>query len=42
MIQCKVLKHLEVLEGQKIEDEDISDDIEMLQETLHSSMHDLR
>lgn len=42
MIQCKVVKHLEVLEGQKIEDEDISEDIEMLQETLHNSMHDLR
>lgn len=41
MIQCKVVKHLEVLEGQKIEDEDISEDIEMLQETLHNSMHDL-
>ena len=28
MIQCKVLKQLEVLQGQKIEDPDITEDIE--------------
>ncbi|XP_071503117.1 V-type proton ATPase subunit H-like [Diadema antillarum] len=41
MIQCKVLKQLEVLEGQKIEDPDITEDIEYLIENLHNSMQDL-
>ncbi|XP_041468754.1 V-type proton ATPase subunit H-like [Lytechinus variegatus] len=41
MIQCKVLKQLEVLEGQKIEDPDITEDIEYLNENLHNSMQDL-
>ena len=42
MIQCKVLKQLEVLEGQKIEDPDITEDIEYLNEKLCNSMQDLR
>ncbi|KAI8506109.1 PREDICTED: V-type proton ATPase subunit H-like [Branchiostoma belcheri] len=41
MIQCKVLKHLEVLEGQKFEDPDITEDIEFLEEKLQESMQDL-
>ncbi|XP_033108284.1 V-type proton ATPase subunit H-like isoform X1 [Anneissia japonica] len=41
MIQCKVLKQLEVLEGQKIEDEDIIDDIEFLIKKLQMSVQDL-
>ena len=42
MIQCKVMKQLEVLEGQKIEDEDIAQDIEYLNDKLVDSMQDLR
>ena len=42
MIQCKVLKQLEVLLGQKIEDPDITEDITFLAENLQSSMVDLR
>ena len=42
MIQCKVMKQLEVLEGQKMEDEDIVVDIEFLIEKLVASMQDLR
>ena len=42
MIQCKVLKQLEVLLGQKIEDPDITEDIEFLTENLQKSMVDLR
>ncbi|XP_071804239.1 V-type proton ATPase subunit H-like isoform X2 [Asterias amurensis] len=41
MIQCKVLKQLEVLLGQKIEDPDITEDIEFLTENLQKSMVDL-
>ncbi|XP_072029376.1 V-type proton ATPase subunit H-like [Amphiura filiformis] len=41
MIQCKVMKQLEVLEGQKIEDEDITEDIEYLSTKLVDSMQDL-
>ena len=42
MIQCKVLKQLEVLQGQKIEDPDITEDIEFLIDKLQNSMVDLR
>ncbi|XP_022083339.1 V-type proton ATPase subunit H-like isoform X2 [Acanthaster planci] len=41
MIQCKVLKQLEVLQGQKIEDPDITEDIEYLVDKLQNSMVDL-
>ncbi|RWS16001.1 V-type proton ATPase subunit H-like isoform X1, partial [Dinothrombium tinctorium] len=43
MIQCKVLKQLEILQqsGQKFEDEDIKEDIDFLYEKLHASVLDL-
>lgn len=43
MVQCKVLKQLEILKqsGQKFEDEDIKDDIEFLSEKLLTSIQDL-
>ncbi|XP_070534083.1 V-type proton ATPase subunit H-like isoform X2 [Ptychodera flava] len=41
MIQCKVLKQLEVLEGQKFEDSDITDDIEYISEKLRDSVEGL-
>ncbi|XP_077989685.1 V-type proton ATPase subunit H-like [Glandiceps talaboti] len=41
MIQCKVLKQLEVLEGQKFEDSDITEDIEYVTEKLHDSVEGL-
>ena len=42
MVQCKVLKQLQLLEGRKIEDQDLVDDIQFLNETLQSSVQDLR
>ena len=42
MVQCKVVKQLELLEAQKFDDQDINDDIEFLQESLQSSVQDLR
>lgn len=41
MVQCKVLKQLQLLEGRKIEDQDLVDDIQFLNETLQSSVQDL-
>ncbi|RWS30120.1 V-type proton ATPase subunit H-like isoform X1 [Leptotrombidium deliense] len=43
MIQCKVLKQLDILQqsGQKFEDEDIKDDIDFLHEKLSASVQDL-
>lgn len=43
MVQCKVLKQLDILQqsGQKFEDPDIKDDIEFLSDTLHTSVIDL-
>lgn len=42
MVQCKVLKQLQLLEGRKFDDPDITDDIEYLNETLQTSVQDLR
>ena len=42
MVQCKVLKQLELLEARKFDDPDIVDDIEFLTEKLQSSIQDLR
>ncbi len=41
MVQCKVLKQLQLLEGRKFDDPDITDDIEYLHEKLQESIHDL-
>lgn len=41
MVQCKVLKQLQLLDGRKFEDPDITEDIEFLNETLQSSVQDL-
>ena len=42
MVQCKVPKHLALLDGRKFEDEDLMADIEYLTETLQTSVQDLR
>ena len=42
MVQCKVLKQLEILAQRKFEDEDITADIEFLNERLQTSIQDLR
>ena len=42
MVQCKVLKQLQLLEGRKIDDQDIVDDVNFLNETLQASVQDLR
>ncbi|KAK3087872.1 hypothetical protein FSP39_011795 [Pinctada imbricata] len=41
MVQCKVLKQLELLEARKFDDPDIVDDLEFLTEKLQSSVQDL-
>lgn len=43
MVQCKVLKHLEILRqsGQKIDDPEIKEDLEFLIEKLQTSVQDL-
>jgi len=41
MVQCKVLKQLQLLEGRKIEDQDLVDDIQFLNDTLQASVQDL-
>lgn len=40
MVQCKVLKQLEILQGRKCDDPDIEDDIKFLNETLQASVQD--
>jgi len=42
MVQCKVLKQLQLLEGRKIDDQDLVDDVNFLNETLQASVQDLR
>ena len=42
MVQCKVLKQLQLLEGRKFDDPDIEEDIEFLNEHLQASVQDLR
>jgi len=41
MVQCKVLKQLQLLDGRKFEDPDIEEDIAYLNEKLESSVRDL-
>jgi len=41
MVQCKVLKQLEILAQKKFEDEDITADIEFLNDRLQTSIQDL-
>lgn len=42
MVQCKVLKQLDILQTRKFEDPDIVEDLEFLNETLYNSVQDLR
>jgi V-type H+-transporting ATPase subunit H len=42
MVQCKVLKQLQLLEGRKIDDPELVDDIQFLNEKLQASVQDLR
>jgi len=41
MVQCKVLKQLQLLEGRKFDDTDIQEDIDYLGEKLHAAIQDL-
>jgi V-type H+-transporting ATPase subunit H len=41
MVQCKVLKQLQLLDGRKIDDQDLVDDVGFLNETLQASVQDL-
>merc|ERR1719500_404008 len=41
MVQCKVLKQLELLEQRKFDDEDIAEDIDFLNNKLNASVQDL-
>jgi len=41
MVQCKVMKQLELLEQRKFDDEDIQEDIEFLMEKMNASVQDL-
>lgn len=41
MVQCKVLKQLEILQGRKFEDSDIAEDVEFLNDRLQASVQDL-
>lgn len=42
MVQCKVLKQLELLEARKFDDTDIVEDVQFLNETLQANVQDLR
>lgn len=41
MVQCKVLKTLELMDGKKFDDAELQEDIEYLTEKLQLSVHDL-
>lgn len=41
MVQCKVLKQLDILQGRKFDDQDLTDDIQFLNEKLQASVQDL-
>jgi len=41
IVQCKVMKQLELLEQRKFDDEDITNDIEFLKEKMEASVQDL-
>jgi V-type H+-transporting ATPase subunit H len=42
MVQCKVLKTLELMDGKKFDDAELQEDIEFLTEKLQISVQDLR
>ena len=42
MVQCKLLKQLEILNDKKFDDEDVVEDIKFLTEFLETSVQDLR
>lgn len=42
MVQCKLIKQLELLKNKKFDDEDITEDIEFISEVLETSVQDLR
>jgi V-type H+-transporting ATPase subunit H len=42
MVQCKVLKHLELLQQRNLEDEELQSDVDYLVEKLTTSVVDLR
>ena len=42
MVQCKLLKQLEILGDKKFDDEDMVEDIKFLAEFLETSVQDLR
>ncbi|XP_013407528.1 V-type proton ATPase subunit H [Lingula anatina] len=41
MVQCKVLKQLQLMEGRKFDDPDLEDDVQFLSEKLQASVQDL-
>lgn len=41
MVQCKVLKQLDILQGRKFDDPDLTDDVQFLNEKLQASVQDL-
>lgn len=42
MVRCKVLKQLELLEGRRVDDPDVLEDLAFLNEKLAASVQDLR
>ena len=42
MVQCKVLKTLELMSARKYDDPDLTEDIEFVSEKLHTNVQDLR
>jgi V-type H+-transporting ATPase subunit H len=42
MVQCKVLKTLELMGARKYDDTDLTEDIEFVAEKLHTNVQDLR
>lgn len=42
MVQCKVLKQLDILQSRRFDDPDITEDLQFLTETLQTSVQDLR
>jgi V-type H+-transporting ATPase subunit H len=42
MVQCKVLKVLEIMGARKYDDQDLQEDIAFVTEKLHTNVQDLR
>jgi len=42
MVQCKLLKQIQLLEGKKIDDPELIDDRNFINDTLTASVQDLR